>query len=39
MDQRDLRIATWNANGLLNRQYEIQLFLDMQNIDICRPSI
>lgn len=34
----DLRIAAWNANGLLNHQHELQMFLDMQKIDVCLIS-
>ena len=38
MDQKDLRIATWNANGIQNRKQEIELFLKAQDIDICLVS-
>lgn len=34
----DLRIATWNANSLLNRCEEIQVFLDTKKIDVCLIS-
>jgi hypothetical protein len=29
-----LRIALWNANGLAQHKYEIQLFLQQNKIDI-----
>lgn len=38
MKQRDLRIATWNANGILNKKEELEVFLNTQNIDICLIS-
>ena len=38
MDQKDLRIATWNANSIQNRKQEIELFLKAQDIDICLVS-
>lgn len=38
MDKKDIRIAAWNANGIQQNQNEIQLFLDMQKIDICLIS-
>lgn len=38
MNQKDLRIATWNANGLLNRKQELEVFLVTQNIDVCLIS-
>lgn len=38
MSKNDLRIATWNANGVLNRKEELQIFLHLQNIDICLLS-
>lgn len=34
IDQIDLRIAIWNANGLSNHKDEIQVFLKSNNIDI-----
>lgn len=34
----DLRILAWNCNGILQRQQEIQLFLDIEKIDICLLS-
>lgn len=38
MDQKDLRIVTWNANGLLNRKQEFEIFMNTQNVDICLIS-
>jgi endonuclease/exonuclease/phosphatase family metal-dependent hydrolase len=38
MDNRELRIATWNANGILNKKNELEIFLHSQNIDICLIS-
>lgn len=38
MDKIDNRIATWNANGILQKQTDIQVFLDVQKIDICLIS-
>ena len=35
---RNLRILAWNANGLLQRQQELQLTLETQKIDICLIS-
>lgn len=35
---KDLRIVTWNANGILQHQTELQVFLDVQKIDICLVS-
>src|ERR1044071_6731975 len=34
----NLRIATWNATGILNRREELEVFLHMQSIDICLLS-
>lgn len=33
-----LRIATWNANGLLNKKSELEVFLWDEKIDICLIS-
>lgn len=38
MDKKGLRIATWNANGLLMDKQELEIFLNMQQIDICLVS-
>lgn len=38
MDQCDLRITTWNANGIQNRKQELEIFLNTQNIDVCLIS-
>lgn len=38
MDQRDLRIATWNANGILNKRHELEVFINSQHIDVCLIS-
>lgn len=35
MDQTDLKIVTWNANGILNKKQELETFLNMQLIDVC----
>lgn len=35
MDQKDLRIGTWNANGILNNKEEFSLYLSENKIDIC----
>jgi exonuclease III len=32
---RMLRVLEWNANGLLQKRQELQLFLDEQKIDAC----
>lgn len=34
----NLKILAWNCNGILQRQHEIQLFLDLEKIDICLLS-
>lgn len=36
--QENLRIATWNANGIKNKKHELEAFLKMQNIDVCLIS-
>lgn len=33
-----MRIATWNANGVLNKKFELEAFLKTKNIDICLLS-
>lgn len=38
MDQKDLRVATWNANGILNEKHDLEAFLNTQHIDICLIS-
>lgn len=38
MVRHDLRIAAWNANGLLNRKNELHVFLETQKIDVCLVS-
>lgn len=38
MTRKDLRIATWNANGLLGKKEELEVFLTGQDIDICLIS-
>lgn len=38
MTQGDLRLATWNANGILNRKLELEIFLQTQKIDVCLIS-
>lgn len=35
---RTLRIATWNANGLLQHLSELEIFLRNENIDVCLIS-
>lgn len=35
---QSLRIATWNANGMLKRIQELELFLWDQKIDVCLIS-
>ena len=35
---KDIRIATWNANGILNKREELEVFLHIQAIDICLLS-
>jgi hypothetical protein len=35
---QDIRIVTWNANGLLQHRNELQMFLDIKKIDICLVS-
>lgn len=34
MEQQDLQIATWNINGILNKQHELEVFLNSHHIDI-----
>lgn len=36
--KRCLRIVTWNANGLLSRIHELEVFLEHENIDVCLVS-
>ncbi len=38
MKQHTLRIATWNANGLLQHLKEVEAFLILQNIDVLLVS-
>ena len=38
MNNTDLRIATWNANGILDKRIELEIFLNIQNIDVCLIS-
>lgn len=33
-----IRIATWNANGLLQHKSELEIFLKEQKIDVCLIS-
>lgn len=33
-----IRIAEWNANGLLHHLHEIEMFLKIQKIDVCLIS-
>jgi exonuclease III len=33
-----LKIMSWNANGLLNHQSELQVILDINKIDVCLIS-
>ena len=33
-----IKILSWNANGLLKHQQELQVFLETENIDICLIS-
>lgn len=33
-----LKIMSWNANGLLNHQQELQVILDIKKIDVCLIS-
>lgn len=32
---QDIRIATWNANGIKDKREELEVFLKLQNIDVC----
>ena len=34
MYKKDIRIATWNANGILNKKYELETSLNTQCIDV-----
>jgi exonuclease III len=34
----DIRTATWNANGITQKQAELQVLLELQKIDICLIS-
>jgi hypothetical protein len=38
MNHPELQVATWNANGILNKKNEIEIFLHNKNIDICLIS-
>lgn len=38
MDQKDLRIVAWNANGILNKIHDLEVFLNTQHIDVCLIS-
>lgn len=38
MKSKNIRIAAWNANGLLKRKHELQVFLDIHKIDVCLIS-
>lgn len=38
MDQNDLIIAAWNANGIMNKKHDLEVFLNMQHIDVCLIS-
>jgi len=38
MAGEDLRISASNACGLIQRRHELQMFLDIQKIDICLIS-
>lgn len=38
MNRKDLIIATWNANGILDHREELEAFLYEQEIDICLIS-
>lgn len=38
MQDKKIRIATWNANGILSKRHELEVFLHVQNIDVCLVS-
>ena len=38
MDRKDIRITTWNANGIDDRKEILHTFLIEQKIDICLLS-
>lgn len=38
MAQNKISIATWNANGVLNKKLALELFLKTKNIDVCLLS-
>ena len=38
MDRNNRRIATLNANGVLHKGHELQVFLKTQNIGVCLIS-
>ena len=38
MDSKDIRIGTWNANGILNRKEELLIYLKENKIDVCFVS-
>lgn len=38
MDHNQIRVATWNANGVLNKKQLLETFLIIQNIDVCLLS-
>lgn len=38
MHRKTIKIATWNANGILNKLQSFELFLNYNDIDICLVS-
>lgn len=38
MNKDHIIIATWNANGILQRRHELEVFLQTEKIDICLLS-
>lgn len=35
MLQNRLKIVTWNANGVTNKKLELEMFLNLEKIDVC----
>lgn len=38
MEEKTLKVATWNANGLFQHLAELEIFLKTENIDVCLIS-
>ncbi|KAH1023779.1 hypothetical protein HUJ05_003380 [Dendroctonus ponderosae] len=38
MNTKEIRIVTWNANGIIGKKAELEVFLHSQHIDVCLVS-